>query len=274
MQALIDADIVAYRCSASAEGDLEEVALMRVQRLMEEILYTTKASSYRAFLSGDNNFRYQVFPNYKANRKDVVKPEHLKACQDYLITEWKAEIIDGCEADDALGMNQTGDTVICSIDKDLLQIPGNHYNFVKQEWRTISEEEGRHNFYMQLLTGDATDGISGIKGVGPKTAAKYLEGCETEEDYLETVCKLYNNDTQLDQFAKCLWVWRHEGDIWDKLSIGADNSAQGMEQLSGSTMQEPGEINQFTEHTSQEIIGFQQVGQAPEVIFQTERNAL
>jgi 5'-3' exonuclease len=262
MKALIDGDIVVYRCAASAEGEDDVgIALVRVDRLMEEILYATKADSYRAFLSGGNNFRYDVFPQYKANRKDAPKPRWLGACQDYLLSNWNAEITDGCEADDALGCAQDGTgTIICSIDKDLLQIPGKHYNFVKNEFSEVTEFQGIKHFYLQLLQGDRTDGISGLDGIGPKKAEKYLEGCETEEDLFNTVRGLYNNDKLLDTFGKCLWIWRHEGNIWDKISIGDNQYKHAQEQVSGSTIQPLGEINQSMEHTTQEMFGYQQAG--------------
>ena len=151
MIATIDADIVAYRCAASCdvrEGGViidssdEEIALLRVEQLMQEIIHATEADSYRCFLSPSKNFRYLVYPEYKANRKDTVDPTHRKACKDYLLSEWNAEIFDGYEADDALAWSQTEETIICSIDKDLKQVPGRHYNFVKQEFDEVSPLQG------------------------------------------------------------------------------------------------------------------------------------
>ena len=39
MLALIDADIVAYRCAASAEEENLDVALMRADKMMMEMLF-------------------------------------------------------------------------------------------------------------------------------------------------------------------------------------------------------------------------------------------
>lgn len=106
MQALIDGDIVVYSNAASAEDDPVEVAYMRIDQMMHSILDTTGADTFRVFLSGSNNFRHEIYPEYKANRKDMIDPRWRKACKEYLVREWDAEVTDGYEADDALGIVQ------------------------------------------------------------------------------------------------------------------------------------------------------------------------
>jgi hypothetical protein len=86
----------------------------------------------------------------------------------------RAEVAFGMEADDLLGINQTKDTIICTIDKDLRQVPGQHYNFVKDEIFTVSVQQGLLWFYTQMLTGDASDNVSGIRGIGIKKATFFL----------------------------------------------------------------------------------------------------
>src|SRR5512139_1957182 len=109
--ALIDADIVGYRCSAASENDPEDICLMRVDKLMRDILSETSSTGYLAFLSGSNNFRKEIYPEYKANRKDVVRPKHLPLVREFLQYEWSAAVTDGYEADDALGMYQNSETI-------------------------------------------------------------------------------------------------------------------------------------------------------------------
>jgi 5'-3' exonuclease len=266
MQALIDGDIVCYRCAASANDQDVEIALLRVDQMMQDILTETQASSYRVFIGGDSNFRYQYYPEYKATRRTKPRPQWLQACQDYLIKNWNAEITNGYETDDALGMYQTSETIICSIDKDLLQIPGRHYNFVNHEFITVDPFEGLRSFYWQLLKGDRTDDVWGLSGVGSVKAWKYLEGCETEEEMLNVARALYQDDLLLDKYAKCLWLWRFEGDVWDKLSIGNAPYEQELEHQSGSIMQPQEETNQSTEPTTQEKNGSQSLGQSKESI--------
>jgi len=221
--ALIDGDIVAYRCAASAEGEPLEIAVLRADRLMNDILRSTRADHYKLYLSGPNNFRYDVYPEYKANRKDKPEPIHRQGVKEFLVKEWKAEFSYGCEADDMLGVSQSSaeenTTVICSIDKDLLQIPGNHYNFVKEEGIFIESFSGLRNFYNQLLMGDKSDNIPGVPQIGKVRANKYLEGCETEEDLFKTVYDLYKDKKELVTFGQCLWIWRKENDIWNPTQL-------------------------------------------------------
>jgi len=95
MQALIDGDIVAYRCSASAEHEPEEIAVLRIENMMRDILRESESDEYRCFLTGKGNYRYDIYPEYKANRKDKPKPVHLQACRDYLVETWNAVISEG-----------------------------------------------------------------------------------------------------------------------------------------------------------------------------------
>lgn len=212
--ALIDADIVAFRTAASAENDDLEIALLRADKLMRDILEATNATSYVASLTGADNFRKEINPAYKANRKDKEPPRWLSDTQQFLMREWKAEPTYGFEADDMLGMLQTEETVICSIDKDLLQIPGQHYNFVKQEFYTVTELGGLQSFYRSALVGDTADNIFGVKGIGKVKAAKLIDPLTTEKDMYNTVCALYNDPDRLEMNLNCLWLWRAENEMW------------------------------------------------------------
>lgn len=110
--ALVDGDLVVYRCAASCEKQgilIEplEVALHRVDELMQRILYEVGATSYQVFLTGSNNFRLKYNPEYKANRKDMKRPQWLEQCREHLVVQWDAQVSDGCEADDLLSIAQT-----------------------------------------------------------------------------------------------------------------------------------------------------------------------
>jgi 5'-3' exonuclease len=210
---LIDADIIAYRCAASAENENLDVAISRTDSMMMELL--SFDDKYLSFLSGENNFRKIINPEYKANRKDIIKPIYLNDCKQYLIDEFKSIVTNGYEADDALGFNQTEESVICSIDKDLLMIPGMHYNFVKKEYHEVSELDGLKAFYRQMLIGDSADNIFGVKGIGKVKAAKLIDPLNTLEEMQEVVSQLYVLEGSLNRFwmnTDCLWIQRKENE--------------------------------------------------------------
>lgn len=260
--ALIDGDISAYRCAAVSEDTDEEICILRLDKQIRDILYSTDASHYKIFLTGSNNFRKVVYPEYKANRKDKPLPKWLNACREYLVTTWQATVSDGCEADDLLGANQTEDTVIVSIDKDLLQIPGRHFNFVKMEEFFQTPMGGIRHFYEQLLKGDRSDNVPGVDGIGEKKAARFLEGCETEQEMFDICRSIYNNDELMSTYGKCLWIWRKEGDIWDmeRLTGSFQSNSEAVEPSGSSTPMEETGI-QLSESIIPENAGFQQLGE-------------
>ncbi len=227
MQALIDADLVAYRAAASAEQEDEWIAIARCEENIRQILAETGATSYRGFLSGGSNFRKEIDPQYKANRTQE-KPRHLMACQAYLVEKWGVEVTDGIEADDALGINQHGGSIICSLDKDLLQIPGRHYQWsisgtvkgkqwIKEaKWYDVTYFEGLKTFYASSLIGDTSDNIIGVYGLGPKRAAGALAECTTEQQLFDTCRQLYSDDVRYFRNLKLLWVLRVEGGVFDE----------------------------------------------------------
>lgn len=241
--ALIDADIVAHRVAATCEGLKEDIAEVRINDLMQRILFETNASTYKAYLTGSNNFRYEIYPEYKANRKDKPKPTFLEHCREYLVTQWKAKVTDGNEADDELGIEQTaqGDnSVICTIDKDLLQVPGYHFDFVKGIARYVSPLDGLRSFYSQVIQGDGSDNIPAFDGkmrsATPKFVQKLLDPLNEltkEVDMYNYCADIFQDHWQekempgesitwefdlsiMHRNAQCLWIQRQENQKWQQ----------------------------------------------------------
>lgn len=166
-------------------------ALANVKSTIAKILDKTNCNEFVVFLSSGNNFRSKIatIKEYKGNRKDARKPEHYAAIWEYLIKHYGAFVVESIEADDALAMCQTKDTVICSIDKDLLQVPGFHYDWVGDFKTLVSPAVGKRKLYQQVLTGDSTDNIPGIRGIGPvKARAIITEPNCADEEFLFAVC--------------------------------------------------------------------------------------
>ena len=132
---------------------------------------------------------------------------------------WGFEVQENQEADDAIGikayeMNEQ-DYVICTIDKDLDNIRGWHYNFQRNDLYYLSEKETIKHFYKQLLTGDRTDNIPGLKGIGDKTAEKILTDLEDEKDLYNAVLEeyKYNREYLLEQ-GQLLWIRKQKNQMW------------------------------------------------------------
>ena len=231
MRALIDGDIVVYRGAASAEEDDVWIALARADQMIQDIIADTGSTSYNVYLTGTGNFRRDISASYKANRPDN-RPKHWEAVREFLITQHKAIMCNGYEADDEMGVQQdkeTMSTVICSIDKDLLQIPGRHYNFVKKLHSVVSPENGLKFLYMQSLIGDRSDNIFGVAGIGPVKAEKALAELLPEEWY-DKCRELYNDDERFHLNMKLLYIWQKPNDSWEPPQVATTtDSPQGEE---------------------------------------------
>jgi 5'-3' exonuclease len=111
-----------------------------------------------------------------------------------------------------------------SIDKDLDMIRGWHYNFIKDKKYLIDDQEAIKHFYTQILTGDRVDNIIGLKGIGPKKAAKILEDCITEADMYKAVLEAYDNDeTRVLENGQLLWIRRNANQIWSPALCSTSN---------------------------------------------------
>jgi len=223
MEALLDGDIYAFRVACTTENDNEAIAVYRVNEMIENTLAEVEASEYKLFFTSPDNFRKHIYPEYKANRT-ATKPKHLQFLRDYLVESWQGTVAEKMEADDYLGINQHEFSIICSIDKDLLQVPGKHYNFVKKEFYEVDEETGFRNFYTQLLTGDTSDNIKGIAGIGPVKAKKALAEATNEYEMFCIVRDMYKNDEWMIMNGRCLHILRSLDDDWtnhfERLALG------------------------------------------------------
>lgn len=217
MICLVDGDIVAYRCAATANNDPVDVAIYRVDKLMREIIEAADCEQYQTWISGGNNYRHKINEIYKANRRDMLPPVWRQECLEFLVTEHGAKLAPYGEADDWLGISQDHNTIIASLDKDLMTIPGKHFNWTKQQYgdlTLITEEEANKTFFKQMLIGDTSDNIYGVQGLGPVKSAKIIDPLVTNQEMFEAVMERYDDYSRMIINANCLWIMRHEGSIW------------------------------------------------------------
>ena len=125
---------------------------------------------------GSRNFRYDINPTYKSNRKAMKKPIMLDIVRSMVVKEFKTFSIPCLEADDVVRiLYEEGDgNAIASIDKDLKTFPCKIYDSYHDSFVYVMPQQAEANFKRQLLMGDSTDGYSGIKGIGKATADKLL----------------------------------------------------------------------------------------------------
>ena len=225
---LIDADSIYFRqaCVTKNKKDLRT----GIDHVMNQIKRDCLSDQLMVAVKGHGNFRKDLFPKYKANRKpqpDDMK-EALTYAHDYMCKKWDAVMADGMEADDLVAIwayeAREAETayVIAGIDKDLLQIPGEHYNFVKKTHQFIDDDEAHLKLMLQCMTGDGTDNIPGIKGVGPKTAEKLLKGIPMERRWNRVRAawrghKAGNPNLSYD-LLRMLTSWKEYEDIKDRIA--------------------------------------------------------
>lgn len=223
---LIDGDIIAYRAAFSAEAksakDAEDKVDSVIERILEETVYLYPfycPKEFQVYLTGSTNFRIDVAKTavYKGNRS-APKPKYLGATRERMIKAWDAIVSVNEEADDLLAIAATDlnhECIIASIDKDLLQVPCWHYNFVKNKHSYVTQFEGELFFYTQMLTGDAVDNIKGVNGIGPKNAQRLLQYAKDEGEMLDVINKAYdyNQDLILEN-GRLLWLRRYPNQMW------------------------------------------------------------
>ena len=224
MRALIDADSIIYKYASINQdtciwddSDPDNIlstvtvdlsnAKKEMVKFVDEMLVHTKTDSYQLVLSPKKNFRYEVSPDYKANRKKPkVELILLKPLRKYMLKEMDAIIFDAVEADDVCVSRmykEPGEYVLCHIDKDLNQAYGSHYNYNTQERYIIDQEEADFWFYKQALEGDSVDGIKGCPQVGKIKALKILSALKdpTADEYWVTIRDCYIKAGKDEEFA-------------------------------------------------------------------------
>jgi len=180
---LIDADYIVYKDCAACETEIDygnDVIVVQskfseaLDRVMRD-LYTVANDlgcfdDSILFFSDSTNFRKSIDPDYKGHRNRK-KPCGYRRVIEALKEDFPVITIPTLEADDAIGIYATKEPghIICSPDKDMRQIPGDLYDF-KNEVMSVNKEDGRRWHLIQTLSGDATDGYSGVPGIGIKRA--------------------------------------------------------------------------------------------------------
>lgn len=197
---LIDADSMCY-----IGGSFDEVdqAYDKVDEALSKIISESKATNYQVFVekTKNNNFRKKIVKSYKKSRLNKELPKFYIEIKDYLINTWNAYGISGYESDDVIisawrlakKEYPFNEVLIASMDKDLKQYPITFFDTYYRrfgEVTSISNDECDYNFWIQMIQGDSTDSISGVKGKGIKYAESSLK---QSKNHFITTCRVYRS---------------------------------------------------------------------------------
>ncbi len=173
-----------------------------LMKIITEIDYSHIAV---VFDSGQKTFRNDIYSEYKANRppcppelmpqfplvREIVKVLNIVSLEKV-----------GYEADDIIATytkkaeQQGFEVMIVSSDKDLMQLVDNSthmYDGMKNEF--IDSEKVKEKWGVEpkqvldvlSLTGDASDNVPGVPGIGPKTAAELVNKYGNLENLIEHI---------------------------------------------------------------------------------------
>lgn len=177
------------------------------------------------YVGGTGNYRKTLYPSYKGNR--TVKPTRYQDVYNFLLNKYKDAVVvcNNAEAEDHVAAYNTyyvqkalekygdakrSEAVMLAIDKDLDQIIGWRANYDKLELGMWFQEDlyCYRRFCEQLLIGDPTDNIEGLKGltevskakykikyngIGKKTAESLMQSSEDKKALMDIVVDLYKD---------------------------------------------------------------------------------
>lgn len=248
MQPLVDADVLRYEVGFAAEAGwqnegpppfdyVEEILRSRIDNICGVVGATAPPI---LFLTGKHNFREQLATRQPYKNRPSNKPWHFHNITAFMKGSYDVRIQDGLEADDLMAIEQSSRVVrkglasiICTRDKDLRAVPGWHYGwelgnqpsfgpYLTDETGYITLSADRKSikgtgllfFYSQCLTGDRTDSILGVEGLGPVKAFEILKDTQTSDEAFKAVREAYravygdDGDRLLLESGRLLWMTR------------------------------------------------------------------
>ena len=170
-------------------------------RTIESLAKSYKAGTIIVCADGGSSYRKEIFPEYKANRKERFADQTEQEAKEFEM--FMAEFSDtltlikkkypvfhfrGVEADDiAAYITQSAEYDDCwliSSDKDwdlLISDKVSRFSTVTRKETTVHNWDEHYDFEVEdyitfkCLTGDKGDNVPGVPGVGPKRAVQLME---------------------------------------------------------------------------------------------------
>ncbi|MDR3273869.1 MAG: hypothetical protein LBS87_00840 [Puniceicoccales bacterium] len=227
---LVDGHNLAFRCfygvpvMTRSDGFQTNAIFGYIRTLMRLEIHHAPDAICVFFDTDGSAIRKQILSTYKANRKKM--PDELASQFDWmkkisLAFGYYVEANSGVEADDLIGSfaekiaENDELAYIASSDKDFAQcVSKNIFQLLppisaskSSDWQLLDEAGVCEKFGVQnhqivdylSLTGDTADNISGLSGVGPKTAAKWLSRFDSIENIYDNIAEV-----QPERFQKIL----------------------------------------------------------------------
>jgi DNA polymerase-1 len=195
---LVDGTAVLYRqfyalgALRNSRGEPTQ-AVFGLMRVLERLLREHPDARFAVVLdAGGPTFRHEAFADYKAQRSampdDLVRqiPDAVALVE---ALGWPLFRVPGVEADDVLATLATRaaergeEVLVVTNDKDLAQLvggpvalldPARHERIGAEEVRARYGVDPERIVDYLALVGDSSDNIPGLRGVGAKTAARWL----------------------------------------------------------------------------------------------------
>ncbi len=211
----VDGNSLAHRAFHASQPDEREGAWMcdMVVRIIASMWWHGPFDAVVVGFDHEVNDRKRLDPGYKAGRddKDPVLEEQLEVLPDQLDrVGFEVVCVEGLEADDVLASvahratDQGWRTVLLSSDRDLTAQVNDHVTLLRPRGTMsdliITDREQVQREYgiepeqyvdFAALRGDSSDGLQGVAGIGPKTAARLLRDHGTVEELLANLHHLH-----------------------------------------------------------------------------------
>lgn len=263
-----------HRTDGTPTGALHGFCRMLQSLLLSQLLKGERPRVVLVFDSKGNNFRHDLYPEYKANRgpcpEDLIPQFDLikEAASAFGLVQVEAE---GYEADDVIAtlsrtaLSEGMNVDIMSGDKDLWQLvtapnveprlhmvdPGNfdtisHEDVVKK-WGVSADKLGD----LLALAGDSSDNIKGVPGIGPKIAAQLINEYGSLSELLANTEKIKQKKRRdsLDESAEQVILFRQLVGLDDAIPTERISSSPSFQCVSSVRMSafDPSKLIDFYE---------------------------
>lgn len=183
--------------------------MQMLRKLLEQEDPDFLAMTFDPFGHDVPSFRFEMYPEYKANRDAM--PDDLRVQLPFFQQLVEAMnipvlVVPGIEADDLIAtlthkaLEQDLHVCICSADKDLMQLLGDERVRMIDTMRdkVFKEEDVIARFgvpphqvkYVMALSGDTSDNIPGVPGIGEKTGGQLIQEFGDLENLLANIDKV------------------------------------------------------------------------------------